>query len=647
MPVTFATLSIGWYWQDAGELFPVNLEPWSGWLVGTLVVLLAWQQWRLYRFRRQAAKREELFRIVTENAADMIALVDVKGRRLYNSPAYEKVLGYKVSELAKTSSFEQIHQEDRFKVLEAARDARRTGVGKKLEYRMRHKDGSWRVLESVASTIKDSHGAVEKLVIVNRDITQRKRTEELLEHNSFHDTLTGLPNRRLFLDRLRQARGRARRNPQYQYAVLVVDVDGFHAFNEGMGQAAGDRMILEIGKRLQASLREDDTVSRPEGRLPIPNPLLSRLGGDEFTLMLEDIRDPSDALRVGERILLALATPWPEEGREVLASASIGIALSTSVHERGEDLLQDADTAMRRAKSLGGSRCEVFDDAMHSQATSRLQLEEELRAAVEQNQFQLYYQPIVHLNTRQLAGFEALLRWRHPEKGVISADKFIAVAEDVGLVVAVGKWVAFEACRQMQEWRSRFPQLAAARMTVNVSARQLAHPHLAAEIKAALQQSQLYPASLAVEISESAAMADPRVAHEFVSDLKLMGVGVSLSEFGSDRASLSWLRRWLVDEIKIDRKIVSSVQTDRHQSDVVALIVGMSRILKSKVVAEGIESTLQLRQLESLGCELGQGYLFSHPLDAAAMEAWLEAGKKAGAGKLEPLGKLYGGEGGI
>jgi PAS domain S-box-containing protein len=614
----------------AGEVLPSSLESWSGPLVGALVILLAWQQWRLYHFRQQAAKREELFRIVTENAADMIALVDVKGRRLYNSPAYEKVLGYKVSELAKTSSFEQIHQEDRYKVLEAAREAKRTGVGKKLEYRIRHKDGTWRVLESTASTIKDRQGAVEKLVIVNRDITQRKRAEELLEHNSFHDTLTGLPNRRLFLDRLQHARGRAKRNLDY-HAVLVVDVDGFHAFNESMGQAAGDRMILEIGKRLQSSLREDDTVARPEGRLPIPDPLLSRLGGDEFTLLLEDIRDASDALRVGQRILSALAASWPEEGREVLASASIGIAISTSVHERGEDLLQDADTAMRRAKALGGSRCEVFDESMHSQATGRLQLEAELRAAIEQNQFQLYYQPIVHLNTRQVAGFEALLRWRHPEKGIISADKFIAVAEDVGLVVAIGKWVAFEACRQMQQWQTKFPQLTAAKMSVNVSARQLAHPNLSSEIKTALQQSRLAPASFEVEISESAAIADPRLTHDFISDLKYLGVGASLSEFGSKYFSLSWLRRWPIDEIKIDRKIATSVLTDRHQADVVALIVAVSRILKSKVVAEGIESAVQLGQLESLGCDLGQGYLFSHPLDAKSMESWLQPGMKTSA----------------
>lgn len=631
MPTIFALSSIACSMQAAGDIFPVSLELWSGWLVAALVVLLAWQQWRLYHFRQLAAKREELFRIVTENAADMIALVDVKGKRLYNSPAYEKVLGYKVSELAKTSSFEQIHQEDRFKVLEAAREAKRTGVGKKLEYRIRHKDGSWRVLESIASTIKDQRGVVEKLVIVNRDITQRKRAEELLEHNSFHDALTGLPNRRLFLDRLQHAQGRAKRNPDYQYAVLVVDVDGFHAFNESMGQSAGDRMILEIGRRLQTSLREDDTVARPEGRLPIPDPLLSRLGGDEFTLLLEGVSDPTDALRVGVRIQRALVAPWKEEGHEVLASVSIGIALSTSVHGRGEDLLQDADTAMRRAKSLGGSRCEVFDEAMHSQAMNRLQMEQQLRTAIENNQFQLYYQPIMDLATRRVSGFEALLRWRHPEKGIIAADKFIAVAEDVGLIIAVGKWVASEACRQMQQWRVEFPDLAAARMALNVSARQLAHPGVTADIKAALQHSQLPAANLAVEIAESAAILDSKVTHEFINGMNLLGVAVSLSEFASGHSSLSWLRQWPLDEIKIGRQIVASVLTDRHCHDTVSLVVGLARVLKSKVVAEGIESAMQLHELESLGCDLGQGYLFSRPLDAASMEAWLQAGRKVRA----------------
>jgi EAL domain-containing protein (putative c-di-GMP-specific phosphodiesterase class I) len=357
-------------------------------------------------------------------------------------------------------------------------------------------------------------------------------------------------------------------------------------------------------------------VARPKGTLPVPDPFLSRLGGDEFTLLLEDIRDPSDAVRVGERIRTVLAASWPEEGRAMLASASIGIALSTSLREASEDLLQEADTAMRRAKALGGSRCEVFDEAMHAQAIHRLQLEAGLRTAIEQQQFQLYYQPIVRLSDREIVGFEALLRWRHPEKGIISADKFINAAEDLGLVVAVGKWVLGEACRQMQAWGTKFPESRLAKMTVNLSAKQLAYPRLSADIKAALEASRLGPACLQAEIAEGTAMADPKLACEAFNELRSLGLQVSLAQFGSGPCSLNWLRRFSADQIKIDRRVVGSVLTDRYSNDVTALTVSMARVLKARVVAEGIESAVQLGQLVALGCDFGQGFLFSHPVTA-------------------------------
>jgi len=247
----------------------------------------------MYLARRESKEREELFKIVTENAADMIALVDVKGRRLYNSPAYKRILGYSAAELSETSSFEQIHQEDHFKVLEAAREARSTGVGRKLEYRIRHKDGTWRVLESMASTIRNEKGDVVKLVIVNRDVTERKRAEEQLEHSSFHDALTGLPNRRLFLDRLQHLFARARRYPDRQHAVLFVDLDGFKVFNDTLGPAVGDSALGEIGRRLAGCLRHDDMVSRPQFEFPMMDAVLSRMDGDEFTILLEEVSDPS------------------------------------------------------------------------------------------------------------------------------------------------------------------------------------------------------------------------------------------------------------------------------------------------------------------------------------------------------------------
>ena len=599
-----------------------DIEQWSGLLSGVLVVLLAYQQWRLYQLRRRSAQREELFRIVAENAADMIALVDVKGHRLYNSPAYERVLGYSPEELGKTSVFEQIHPEDRFKVLDASREARRTGVGEKLEYRIQHKNGTWRVLESAASTIKNEQGEVEKLVIVNRDITDRKLAEEALEHNSFHDALTSLPNRRLFLDRLQRSFSRAQRSPEYRYAVLFVDVDDFKVFNDTMGTKAGDLVIKEIGQRLATCLRSDDTVARPKGKLPISD-MLSRMGGDEFTLLLENIVDPSDAMRVARRIQVVVAEPFLADGREVHVSVSVGIALSTTQHERAEDYLQDADVAMRRAKAFGGSRCEVFDEGMHRRALKRLTLEAELRTALDQSQFRLHYQPIVKLDTRQIVGFEALLRWEHPEQGVISPYKFIEVAENIGLIVAMGKWTLREACRQLDAWLSAFPSLSHLTMTVNVSARQFRHTHFVADTESITKEARLGRSRLQLEIDEEVALADPKLTLEVMSQLKGLGVCLSIGDFGKGVSSLTWLRRLPIDELKIDRSLIHGVSSEIVNREIVRLMITLTRTLKLKLVAEGIETVTHLELLKNLGCEFGQGYLFSQPADQKQAEQLL------------------------
>ena len=605
----------------AAGVLPASFEQWRGLLVAALIILLAYQQWRLYKFRKHLAKREELFRIVAENAADMIALVDVKGRRLYNSPAYQKILGYSAQELAETPSFEQIHPEDRFKVLDAAREARSTGIGKKLEYRIRHKDGTWRILESTASVIKNAHGAVEKLVIVNRDITERKRAEERLEHSSFHDGLTALPNRRLFLDRLQRSFARAQRNPEFQYAVLFVDLDNFKTFDDTLGPAAGDQILIETGRRLAGCLRHGDTVARPKGKLPIPDAVLSRLGGDEFTILLEGIKDPSDALRVGRRIQAAVAVPYVFEGREIRASASIGIALSKDPHERPEDLLQEADVAMRRAKSLGGSRSEMFDEATHTHAVNRLQLETDLRSAIDYHQFQICYQPIVRLDTGQIAGLEALVRWNHPEQGLIPPGRFIEVAESAGLLVAIGRWVCREACQQLYRWQSKSPLMRdTLSMTVNLSAKQFGYAHLVSDVRAIFQEIPIEPSRLQFEVAESVAMATPKLTSGVLVQLKQLGVRISIGDFGTGYSSLSWLRRLPIDELKVDRSLVGSMPTDRASCDIVRLIVAVARELHMNVVAEGIESAVHLDRLKKLGCRFGQGYFFSQPLPAEQME---------------------------
>ena len=306
--------------------------------LGTLAVLVIVEELRLYKAYREFRKKDEIFQAVTENAADMIALVDVKGRRLYNSPSYKRVLGYSPAELSETSSFEQIHPDDRMRVLEAAREARESGVGRRLEYRIKHKDGSWRVLESVASTIRDAKGAVAKLVIVNRDITERKRAEQQLEYNLFHDLLTGLPNRRTFLDRLQSAFTRVRRETGRSHALLLVNVDHFKVFNETIGTRAGDHILTEIARRLSAEMRQDDAAARDRATA-VKDASLSRLGGDEFTILLETVGDPSDALRIARRLQAAVAAPFCIESREVRAAASVGIALTTAAHSRPEDVL--------------------------------------------------------------------------------------------------------------------------------------------------------------------------------------------------------------------------------------------------------------------------------------------------------------------
>jgi PAS domain S-box-containing protein len=599
--------------------------PWFWAPLGVLSALALYQQARIYQTDRKAKLREELFQIVTENAADMIALVDVKGHRLYNSPAYKRILGYSAAELGQTSSFEQIHPDDRFRVLEAAREARETGIGKRLEYRIKHKDGSWRVLESVASAVRGTDGAVAKLVIVNRDITERKRAEQQLEHNLFHDPLTGLPNRRLFLDRLQQAFARAGRDPSAHCALLLANADHFKIFNETLGTAGGDRVLQEIAGRLSTCLRQQDTVAHPRSATPGSHqePSLSRLGGDEFTMLLENVHDASDAMRIAKRIQMAVAEPFTINGRELRPSLSIGIAISTPAHKQAEDVLTDADVAMRRAKALGESRCEVCDQAMHTRAEGRLRLEADLRTAIEGRQFRVYYQPVVRLDTRAVVGFEALLRWDHPAQGLISPYRFMEAAEDSGILVSIGHWLLLQACRQLREWEQAHFNGQALTLTVNVSARQFSDARLVSDIQDALRDTGIDPLRLQLETTENVAAADPKLSVSVLDQLKQIGVGVILDDFGIGSSSLRGLWQFPVAGLKIDRSLVRDMQTDRSVSGIVETILTLARKMNLKVIAEGIETPRQAERLLELGCPYGQGYYFSQPLDGKAALSFL------------------------
>jgi PAS domain S-box-containing protein len=599
--------------------------PWSllasspmplGALAAILVLLILYQQLRISRSRRETKRREELFQIVTENAADMIALVDVKGRRLYNSPAYKRILGYSPAELGETSAFEQIHPDDRFKILEAGREARKTGAGKRLEYRIKHKDGSWRVLESVASAVRDSAGNVAKLVIVNRDITERKRAEEQLEHNLYHDPLTGLPNRRLFLDRIEHAFARSRRDPGHHYSLLLANVDHFKVFNETLGTGGGDQVLQEISHRLGASIRQSDTLARHDAGLSVPGAVVARLGGDEFTILLDGVGDASNAMRIAQRLQTAVSGPILLEGREVRTTLSVGIALNTAEHQQSEDILKDATGAMRRAKGLGGSRCEIFDEAMHARAAGRMRLEADLHNAIAARQFRVFYQPVVELATRRIVSLEALLRWDHPEQGLISPYRFIEAAEDAGVLVSLGHWLMLQACHQLQEWDRNHASGQSLNVTLNVSTRQFSDARLASDLQDALRQTGVNPARVQLEITESVAAADPKLTISVLTHLKHLGIGVIMDDFGIGASSLRGLWQFPLDALKIDRSLVREMQIDRTATEIIEMIITLAHKLNRKVVAEGIETAKQVEQLRQLGCELGQGYYFSQPVEA-------------------------------
>lgn len=593
------------------------------------------------RHRRQDA----LFRVVSENAADMIALVGVAGERLYNSPAYEKVLGYSARELAATRGLDQIHPDDRQMVIDAAAQARLTGVGKRLEYRMRHKDGSWRVLESTANPIRNRRGQVTHLAIVNRDITERKRIELQLEHEAFHDALTGLPNRSLFLDRLQRAMDHAKRFPEFKFAVLFINIQGLKIFNETMGLAVVDRLIIDISNRLKSHLRHDDTVSRSTPTSSSEgaggDQILARMDGERFTVLLEGIKSPSDPMRVALRLQESLAAPFTTSNIEAFTSAWVGIALSSPQYTGHAEILRDANIAMCRAIADGTSGCEVFDTHMHAIVVQRLKVETELRKAIEQDELRVFYQPIVRLGSGQISGVEALVRWWRNGSEFMGPADFIEVAEETGLIVPIGRWVFREACRQAHAWHQGFPGARLLTTTINISPRQLVQTNLVAEVKAALDETQVAPESLQLEITESMAMNDPKTTTRIFSQLKELGVRLSIDDFGTGHSSLSRLRSFPVDVLKIDRSFVRTIESDLNSREIARLIVTLAHHLGLKVIAEGIETPGQRGMLEHFGCDYGQGYLYSRPVDREMLEKLLAGGSErldgSAADHLHPL----------
>ncbi|MGH9494730.1 MAG: EAL domain-containing response regulator, partial [Candidatus Sulfotelmatobacter sp.] len=449
------------------------------------------------------------------------------------------------------------------------------------------------------------------------------KLEDTLIHDALHDPLTHLPNRPFFLERLSLCVGRGKRQADYKFAVLFVDIDRFRVVNDSLGNAAGDRLLMQVAERLSGSIRRESSTSRSIGacqkKKQQPGGILARLGGDRFTILLEDIQDAGDGIRVAERIHRNIQAPFVIDGQEVFITASTGIALSSTGYSAAESMLGDAFTAMNRAKVLGKARYEVCDPVMHAAAVDRFSLETDLRRALERDEFRAYYQPIVSLGDGRITGFEALMRWQRPEFGLVMPSDFISVTEDTGLILEMGNWVMREACRQLCACNRQFPSDRSFTVAVNVSAKQFVQPDLVGQIAEILYESGVAPFNLRLELTESVAMEDQERAARILSELKTLGVRLCMDDFGTGYSSLSYLRRFSLDVLKIDRSFVSDTVSNTESREIVKTILRLGRNLGIEVIAEGVETAEQVSLLQSLGCEYAQGYFFSEPLDESGV----------------------------
>jgi diguanylate cyclase (GGDEF)-like protein/PAS domain S-box-containing protein len=556
---------------------------------------------------------EERYAVAAQGANDGLWDWNLKNDRIHYSPRWKSMLGYEGDEVRDQPEewLGRIHPDDQAQV-RLDLEAHKGGASSHFEseHRIRHKDGGYLFVLSRGLVVRNPAGQAVRIAGSQTDITLRKRTEEQILHDALHDPLTGLPNRNLFLDRLGQAVARRRRHDDYHFAVLFLDLDRFKLVNDSLGHLAGDRLLVELAKRLSGCLRSEDTVAR--------------LGGDEFAILLDEIEDVRDATRVAERIREEQREPFSLDGHDVFSTASIGITLDDPRDRPPEELLRDADTAMYRAKGQGRDRHEIFDDAMHSRAVAVLKLETDLRRALERSELRLVYQPIVSLSTGRMVGAEALVRWEHPERGLLAPDLFVPLAEETGLILNVGHFVLREACRMARRWQDATLEGPVLSMSVNLSAREFAQTGLVDRVESLLAEFALEPARLRIEITESLIMEDPEAAVARCRALRDLGVGIDIDDFGTGYSSLSYLRRFPVDALKIDRSFVGGMDGRTEDHEIVRAIVGLAAALGIKIVAEGVETIEQLKRLKELGCELGQGYLFARPVEAEEAFAYFE-----------------------
>jgi diguanylate cyclase (GGDEF)-like protein/PAS domain S-box-containing protein len=564
------------------------------------------------RAEAELRESEERYMLAAQGANDGLWDWNLSDDCIYYSPRWKSMLGYQDSEIGNRPAdwLDRVHPDDQIHLrMELAAHLKGQTQHFESEHRIQHKDGAYRWVLTRGLAVKNENEVAYRISGSQTDITDRKRAEEQLMHDAFHDVLTGLPNRALFEDRLSQAIERSNRQDDYAFGILFLDLDQFKIVNDSLGHTAGDELLISMARLLESCIRTVDTVAR--------------LGGDEFVILLDNLDDLDEAIHIANRVQTALQSPFVLGDKTLYTSASIGIVFSERGYERPEDALRDADIAMYQAKSHGKSRFVVFDPQMLRDAVARLELESDLRRACEREEFQVYYQPIISLAKNKVAGFEALLRWHHPKQGFIAPIDFIPVAEETGLIIPIGRWVLREACRQLQAWQASFPIPQEFYISVNISAKQLVDPGFTSQVLEALQESGLEAKRLCLEITESILMENNGVCEATIRDLRERGIRVFIDDFGTGYSSLSYIQRFPVKTIKIDRSFIDQIDQEGHNIELLASILRFALDLELETIAEGVETSQQLTQLKSLLCNYGQGYYISKPLDPLSAEAML------------------------
>lgn len=555
---------------------------------------------------RKLRESEERYALAVRAANDGIWDWNLKTDEIYYSSRWKEMLGCREEEIGATSNewFKRVHPDD-YKQVQSDLVAHIKGLTPhfECEYRMRHSNGSYLWVLSRGLAVRDAKGAAYRMAGSQSDINARKLAEERLAHDAVHDALTGLPNRLLFLDRLQNRLDRTKRNANDLFAVMFIDLDRFKVVNDSLGHSVGDQLLVTVAGRLKQCLRPEDTVSR--------------LGGDEFAILLDSVNNVGDARQVADRIKGQLKTTTLLGTIERSPSASIGIVIFTPQYSSAGELLRDADSAMYYAKSLGGNQHQVFDSAMHINAIDLIQLEAELKRAVEREEWLIHYQPIISLKSGKPIGAEALVRWQHPQRGVLSPKDFIQVAEDTGLILPIGDYVLRSACRQAKAWREagrpRFW------VSVNISARQFQEKDLVEKVKSVLAETGLPSEGLRLEITETLAIQDNKYTMRLIKELSELGVYTSLDDFGTGYSSLSYLKQFPLKVLKIDRSFINDIQPNQKDESIVTAIIAMARSFNLEVVAEGVETDEQLTFLRSQMCDSVQGFLLSRPIPAGEL----------------------------